>query len=299
MDIPEEMFESAESYSDQILSLPGVSGWDVGIAEYDGELSSEYAIRIYVDDLRRVDWQYPSDFDGYPTNYLEGQFEFDVDTTRYDPLIAGCQVENGSLDVSSSGTLGLIVHHRVRDVLCGLTNAHVLCFGNFSRGDSICQPARTSSGPPAPADIVGLLFDWNFDHDCAIFELRESITPDLAMLGLGRVRGSRSVPEVDPNNFLRVSKRGVATGVTSGFIIGRNRISTTDQNGKTMPPHLLVRIDLASSVPPYSMEGDSGAGVLDDDGYAVGIHVGHYGPPYGLVIPWGDIAGCFPIDVAT
>ncbi|ADP82012.1 serine protease [Pseudofrankia inefficax] len=301
MDVPEEMFEVAEAHSEEILALPDVTGWDVGLAEYGDELSTDYAIRIYVNDLSSVeDGQLPTDFDGYPTNILEGRLELDAlpDLARYDPLIAGCEIENGDLDVGSSGTLGMVVRHTERDVLCGLTCAHVLCFAGYGIGDAVCQPARVAGGSPEPANVIGGLTDWNLDYDCAIFELRESITPELEILEIGPVAGSvLDIPEIDPYNLVKVSKRGRTTGLTWGHIIGYNRIVTWDSSGRRTPAYLLVRLDPACPKPTIGAGGDSGAVLVDDVGRVVGLYRGHLGDRYGMAIPWKHIAGCLPIDV--
>jgi hypothetical protein len=298
MDIPQAMIDAAESHSDEILALAGVTGWDVGLAESGDGLTGDYAIRIYVADLSAA--QVPDSYDGFPTNVLEATFALDADTNRYDPLIAGCEIENGDSDdlLGSNGTLGVIVHNTDRDVLCGLTCAHVVCVGNFHAGDQICQPARTAAGPPPPANVIGLLSDFSIENDAAIFEIRESITPTRAILDIGAVAGSRSLPAIDPASLPHVRKRGRTTPLTDGHIIARQRLATTDQNGRTLPPHVTV---LAVSPLPFSGRGDSGAAIVDDDAMVLGMHFARSDSDgkYGLAIPWDDLAARFPIEVAT
>ena len=303
MDIPEEMFVAAEAASDVILALPGVTGWDVGIGESGGELTGDYAIRIYVAGLDQVDTSsFPGDFGGFPVSLVDGGFELDVDSNRYDPLVGGCEIENGQgfNFLGFNGTLGVIVRHTQRNVLCGLTNAHVLCVGNFGVGNAICQPARSGAGFPDPANIVGVLTDWNFDHDCAIFEIPDRLTPTRAIAGIGPVAGSRPLPEIDPNNLTRVRKRGRTTELTFGHVIARQRMVTTDPDGNAVPPHFTVRLDRAHSAPPYSAGGDSGSAVVDDANFVLGLHFGrNSGGTFGMAIPFDDVEACFPIEVAT
>lgn len=303
MDVPEEMFSTAESESETILAMPGVTHWDVGILEQEGELTEDYAIRIYVEDLSAYGDELPGEIGGHPTCLIEERFALDADTARYDPLVAGCEIENGESfgSLGTSGTLGMFARDLSGDRLFGVSNAHVLCTGDYGVGDRICQPGRTTGGPPDPSNVIGQLSGWNFDHDCAIFEIPQSISPLLDVLEIGKVTGSRPVPEIDPYHLTEVRKRGRTTGLKNGLVIGRNRIPTTDQAGGTTPPSLTIRIDQRFSSLPWSQAGDSGAAIVDSAGYVVGLHFARADTTgaYGLAIPWADVRNCLSVEVAT
>lgn len=303
MDIPEDLFSAAESESDAIMAMPGVTHWDVGVLEQEGELTEDYGIRVYVSDLAAYGDELPSEINGYPTCLIEEEFALDADTARYDPLVAGCEIENGdSYDsLGTSGTLGLIARGLDGDRLFGVTNAHVLCTGDYKVGNQVCQPARTSGGPPAPSNVIGLLYDWSFEHDCAVFEIPQSISPLLEVLQIGTVTGSRPVPEIDPQRLPEVRKRGRTTGLKYGRVIGRNRLAVTDQSGSTTPPCMTIRLDVAYSSIPWSQGGDSGAAIVDSANYVVGLHFARADTTgrYGLAIPWQDVRDSLSVEVAT
>jgi len=193
--------------------------------------------------------------------------------TRDRPLLIGGSVGHPSV---AAGTIGCFVTAGGRDRLL-LSNNHVLADENrASAGDEILQPGPADLGT-SPQDRVATLSSFialSNSHknrvDAALALLDKGVPfDDGALTGLGTLRGIRTTPLEDDETT--VFKIGRTTGVTRG------RISAfeVDDVAVSFDMGVIVfdgQIEIeALEGTPFSLGGDSGALVVDEDLRALGL----------------------------
>jgi hypothetical protein len=196
---------------------------------------------------------------------------------RRRPLEAGLSVGHTAI---TAGTIGFIVEDA--DAFYLLSNNHVLANVNeASPGDLIVQPGRADAAR-AVRNIVGVLdrfipisFSRSNVVDCAVASLLESIEFYVGWTEAlpGRIRGVRPLSEDDLG--LKVRKAGRTTGVTRGIVtqveIDRLRVDM----GEPDTPRVATFSDqfevIGEDGRPFSLGGDSGSLIVDEDGFAVGL----------------------------
>lgn len=193
-------------------------------------------------------------------------------SSKIRPIVCGYSI--GVED--NVGTLGCMVVKRNGDhKQYILSNSHVLAKSGLGRpGDAIYQPgpvdARASNDPVAHLDSwQPFKFRDGFDNhiDAA---LGIPVDPELfssAIFDIGKPKGTRNV-----ERGVMVQKSGSATGHTWGRVEDvdfHTSLSYPRTDGKRLGNVNFSNLVLCSR---YTDSGDSGSLVLDNDGYAVGLH---------------------------
>jgi len=288
------------------LGSANVSGFGVGYRETDGVVTDQIAITVFVkrkrakrllrDDLVPRTIKLPG---------IKMPVELDVCVGRPGSGQAVYCGDGISLvDYDQFGTLGcLVVQKDDPNTVRGLTAGHV-CPGQ--RGDAVNWLNYPFEVDPEKDPIIGkLLFregltpsETTFDNrwDVATFALDAAIAAQPAIRQLGAFNGLLDVlPEIKS----RVRKMGVGGGAEAA---GRGRVMRTDFehtlsiNGQPTGFYGLIQCS------PFTIDGDSGAPVIDDLGKLVGIVLGgrEDGPDaYTAVMPAAAMFKHYGLRLAT
>lgn len=193
--------------------------------------------------------------------------------SRIRPLLIGSSV--GHPDITA-GTLGCFVQSDELPGTLILSNNHVLANENQAvEGDEVLQPGAFDGGT-SPVDAVATLSRFeplrktgNNLIDAAVATLDESIGFDARTLtGLGQLNGVRIDPLLGDEVVLKV---GRTTGVTRG------RVSAFEVDDIWVGFDMGVigfdrQIEIAPiEEGPFSLGGDSGSLIVDEDRRAVGL----------------------------
>jgi hypothetical protein len=175
----------------------------------------------------------------------------------------------------TAGTLGCFVTANGRDDLI-LSNNHVLANENSGeKGDTILQPGKEDGGR-SPADRAGHLGKFvrlkktrpNL-VDCATASLLDDIEYYSSWLeGRGAIRGVRTTPLDDEEP---VFKLGRTTGLTRGFI-SAFEVDDLEVGFDIGDLRFDDQLEIApAGNKPFSLGGDSGSLIVDEDLRAVGL----------------------------
>lgn len=148
MDARPDMIAALDNNRDQILSIDGVQGVDIGFTEPGGTPTGDLAIRVLVPDLSNPPAGIPETVGGFPVTIVQRNIQLEQDLGRYDPVQGGVSVGRGS-GLSAGGTLGAVVLDAASKELSGLSCSHVFCIAPFAAGDDIQQPAPQIGANPA------------------------------------------------------------------------------------------------------------------------------------------------------
>ena len=189
------------------------------------------------------------------------------------PLILGCSV--GHADVTA-GTLGAIVRRPDDDRYRVLSNNHVLANEDLGKaGDEILQPGKFDHGI-SPADVcahlesaIPLKTTGNL-VDAAVARVVEGIGVDPTTLtGLGKLAGVRTEPLGDEEKVYKVGRTTQLTeGRVSAFEVD-NLAVEFDRGVITFDDQ--IEISPAPGAGPFSLGGDSGSLIVDEELRAVGL----------------------------
>jgi hypothetical protein len=176
----------------------------------------------------------------------------------------------------TAGTLGAIVREPGDDRFRMLSNNHVLANEDLAKsGDEILQPGSFDHGV-SPADVcahlesaIALKPSGNL-VDAAIALVAEGIGGDpTALTGLGRLAGVRTQPLADEE---RVYKVGRTTQLTEGRVSAfdvDNLPVEFDRGVITFDQQ--IEISPVPGAGPFSLGGDSGSLIVDEELRAVGL----------------------------
>lgn len=308
--------EGAEA---RLRAIPGVVHVSVGLKIKNAKVTDELCIHVYVaakrpladlDPAERI----PETINGLHTDVNEvRKAEFTIDTTRYRPLKGGCLIGNEIVDLDGSdpsgsatqkgaGTFGCTAT-RVSDgspVL--LSNWHVLMKNGANIGDPIFQPVAlripildTSTLPRRLGDkddAIAFIVDARITSaiDAGIARLDVSSCCRCCGLDFRDEIIGLSVDGHPPSNGIigrraavpgsTVYKVGAVTGRTVGRVVTDSAgplEGTLDGVNYTLDG----QIDIASQDTSlrFSTYGDSGAVLIDEEGYVVGLLFGESGAP--------------------
>jgi hypothetical protein len=212
-----------------------------------------------------------------PTDVREiGPIELESLTSVVRPILGGYSIS--SRMETSTGTMGCLVSRRGEsNRLFLLSNSHVLAKSGLGQpGDPIYQ-AGVDDVEIATSNAVATLSSWkpfNFDDgynnyiDAAIAEITDHslVTSDIAFIG--RPKGIRSA-----KRGTMVQKTGRTTELTFGLVQDVNfhtSLKYPKPDGTGNGYANFRNLILCSR---FTEKGDSGALVLDEEKYAVGLHV--------------------------
>jgi hypothetical protein len=289
----------------KLITLPGVTGVDVGFKEVGGQPTPVYAILVFVKKKGRYKPkdEIPKQIAGVPTDVIEATFthrtaavaaEPAIDTKRYDPVQGGSCIAPARFN-NYYGSLGMLVKDNKSGGQLWLSAYHVLCkdesWSNPGVDRRITQPAIVEGGN-ANADSIGDVLrgvygqvdvPWGYDLyvDCAVCSVTGR-TPSSNIVGIGTPKGPRNATLND-----LVRKYGATTLSTTGVVASTN--FTANIGGVWFYYQYRVAPPFPGS-PAFAQPGDSGAAVIDSDFYANGLVIAGSGTAsYAVVNPIGQI----------
>ena len=261
-------------------SLDGVQGIDFGYAYRNRKRTRRCCIRFHM--ARKVstsslaaDQVIPEELAGVPTDVLDAAYSPHASPfTAVEVLQPGISIGNSVR--RGTGTLGGIVRDRTAEIRFLLSNWHVLCAGpEAEAGDEVSQPGPRHLGPNLPRKVAALE-RWiapSDGFDAAIARLDPEIEYKLEPLDAGL----RPRKVVAPELGMKVTKSGVASGVTHAMIDGvggsyRIPYAGFGDTERWMSAMRLVP-DPLHPAEEISLAGDCGALWLQSGtGHAIGLH---------------------------
>jgi hypothetical protein len=301
----------ADGAEARLRSIPGVRHVCVGLRERAGKISRELCIRVYVNAKRpeselSARERIPREIGGIPTDvHTRRRADFSIDATRYRPLKGGMLISNAIVAVDEAGTgrtmeggtFGCTATRRSNGKPVLLTNWHVIMANKAKKGDAIYNPVPLVY-PQFPLnelpkrvgekdDLIAHITDFKITDkvDCAIAELdvssccrccgldfRDEIIglSDNGMPPTNQLHGMRAAV---PNT--RVFKVGITTGRTEGLVSTINAGPLTAHlEGNDYDFNGQIEISSGDPLAPFSLKGDSGSVIVDEEGFAVGLLFG-------------------------
>ncbi len=259
----------------RLRHIPVVHSVGVGAKEVGGEVTDDFAFRVYVDlklplSELPADQRIPRQIHGIPTDVLTWtKSQMILDLTRHRPLKGGAQIRNEFVKtretVLLAGTLGCLVQLNVstRDVMA-LSCEHVLLGAQASIGAVVAQPRYVVSCCCCPFNRIGKVFAArkNANVDCGIVQLDDDNVQEITAAGmLNQVLQIGALAGVAaPVCFEHVRKRGRTTDLTEG------RVLDVLYDGS----QILIQPTVANPQ-GFAEEGDSGAVVVNDANRVVGL----------------------------
>jgi hypothetical protein len=280
----------------QLCHIPGFCGLGWGIKEVQCHLTPAIAWRVYVQrkqplqQCSRKQW-IPAAIDGIPTDVIE------LSATH----ITGAS-PSGNLIVNKKGipgTLGCVAFSRAEQQYVFLTNYHVLFSGGAGESDRVWwgSDSRDTAGlMPLGKTLYGkigtvMFHEEEYYIDCAIGTMND--TAEYSETSF------TTVTPAFPGCV--VTKKGVATGLSSGIVVDVHYPDSAFINGiaYNTPNQLLIKPVGTNTV--FSAKGDSGALVMDEQNKGVGLLWGSNAKGEGVAAHLGpilhelDIVICSPV----
>ncbi len=263
------------------------------------------------------DQQIPREIDGVPTDVnVIRTARFLADLVRYRPIHGGISISNqiiytdsNNLAAITGGTFGCTATRRSNHKNVLLTNWHIAVGDYGGNGKYIFQPATPPDPnlppPPNPIypqkndDMIATVVDSriNATVDAAIAELDVSsccrccgldfddgvpgLTDENVLTDQPYLPGNKIIGMRPPVTGKKLYKVGISTFTTEGTLLDANTPSvgpmTLGKNSYTFTN----QISIASTTPgnPFSSAGDSGAVIVDEDNYIVGLLFGSSSEP--------------------
>jgi hypothetical protein len=258
----------------RLKDVPGVRHIGVGAKEVGGQITNEFAFRIYVDEKRpddavAADEKIPSKIKHIPTDVIVATpSDMLADTSKVRPLKGGLQVRNEFLRGDGdhlAGTIGCLAEMDIvtRD-LVGLSCEHVLMAGQANLRVKVGQPNYWVSCCCCVHGQIGVVINSKKDSivDCAIVHLDKDIREDVVsgstlnqIEGIpGTITGVAQAVCFEP-----VRKRGRTTALTTGEVID----VIYDGSQILMHP--------TGASPKFADRGDSGAVIINDSDQVIGL----------------------------
>jgi Trypsin-like peptidase domain len=266
VDIPAEAITALQQLHKALGPFLLAEGrFGIGIKKVGGEYQDDLALVVTLPQklpLYEVpaEQRIPPRFGGFPTDVLQVRPEDIADTTPHDPLIGGIQISRpaevnpaGDIEVHP-GTLGAIARNRSDGALVVLTAAHVLP----DAGVEVHQPADLEVGHRIVA-IADRAVSSSEGLDCAVAIIVEGQDSAPVIADLGAVSSTATVALWES-----VSKRGAATGLTSGLVVAVFPDLSTGLIGGMI-------IDTFPFGGTFAWRGDSGSVIVNQRNEIVGL----------------------------
>ena len=295
-----------------LRAIPGVRKTCVALKVLQDLVTDTMCIRVYVreklpDEEVPPGEQIPETIDGVQTDVIVvTPFTFTADTKRVRPLKGGCEISNLIIDIDpdsglpvlGDGTFGCTATLiRDRSVQL-LSNAHVLMQNKAQKGDAIFQPSVANMPFLLPSqlpkrrvtdeDRIAFITDAKITDrvDAAIARLDVSSCCRCCGLDFRNEIAGLSVGGKPPSNKilglrhalpgLEVYKVGITTGRTVGKVVTDDTVDLPP--AKWMGQKLVftgqIEITSVDENEWFSRHGDSGAAIIDQDGFIVGLLMG-------------------------
>lgn len=255
----------------RLRHIPSISNIGVGAKEVGGEVTGEFAFRIYVGmklppgEVPRT-WRIPARIDGIATDVLPASgTEALVDTRKIRPLKGGVMFKNEYVEDDTrtlAGTIGCLVRYINTFEVMALTCEHVLLAGHAEVGAAVGQPRYVKCCCCCTYNAIGTVFRTrkNDRVDCATVKLDPDIALEIETAGtVNEVEGIGTLNGVaQAVCFETVRKRGRTSELTTGRIV-EVRLENSQ---------ILVR---PAATDPFAQLGDSGSVLVNDDNRVVGL----------------------------
>ncbi|AHG92730.1 hypothetical protein J421_5195 (plasmid) [Gemmatirosa kalamazoonensis] len=287
----------------ELRAIPGVVHVSVGLKERANVVTDERCIRVYVREKRPLDTvppaeRIPTAVGGVPTDVnIVRPGRFTTDFGRYRPVKGGILISNrilfandkGTEVVIQAGTFGCVATRTSDRAPVLLTNWHVLSAGGGEKGNRVYQP------PPQFFDQVPLADAPVRPHDkhdaiakIAKFAISEKVDGAIARLDVSsccrccgidfrnEIAGlsENGSPPSDKILGMRqatwdqtVYMVGAASGRQQGRVVDPTGPDLTIKTHTFKQQIYITSDDLFA----FSTEGDSGAAIIDEDGFIVGL----------------------------
>lgn len=257
----------------RLRHIPGIHAIGLGAKEVAGEVTDDWAFRVYVDmklpgDELRPQWRIPPSIKGIPTDVLSRtRTELLADSGKHRPLKGGSQVRNELVQVDDeitlAGTIGCLAELAVvGSPIVALSCEHVLLAGQATLGVKTGQPKYVISCCCCTYNEIGTVFSAikNDEVDCAVIRLDEDIVEEVGTGGtLNEVEEIGTLTGVaQAVCFERVRKRGRTTELTEGEVVDVLYESNQVLVHPTAPA-------------TFADRGDSGAVLVNDADQVVGL----------------------------
>jgi len=284
----ERQRRALRNHGGELKSREGVLGLSVGYREKGGVRTDERAVVVYVEEKKPRDSLSAAAL--IPERLQEGRQEIATDVVEIGRFVrqqleGGCSV--GPQGQKLQGTLGVFAKRKGAAGMVGLTAMHVTGRkGSFPPGDALTLCA------PSGGAVLGLLLDGRSEGiDAASILVSPSAAGSFRITGIGDVRGRRAVSESGDQNA-QVRIRGAQSGLLTGII-------TNPAQDLDLPDgaiHSAILVDEMDSQP-----GDSGAALVDEGGFVLGILAGRFEGGRRLVAfsPIMPILGELKCDIPT
>ena len=257
----------------RLRHIPGIACIGVGAKEVRGDVTSDMAYRIYVeqklpnDDLPAA-WRIPERIRGINTDVLPRfPTEMITDDNKYRPLKGGSQIRNQFVDADNdmlAGTIGCLVRlNSPLEEICALSCEHVLLAGQASLNVLVGQPKYVISCCCCTLHQIGKVINSqkNATVDCAIAQLDQDIAQEVSasntlneVVGVGTIAGVAQAV-----CFEAVKKRGRTTELTTGQVV-----DVIFENSQ-------ILIHPTGGSPKFADRGDSGAVIVNSANRVIGL----------------------------
>jgi hypothetical protein len=303
--VPErDPVEVKERVERSILDIPGVHAIGVGSKVTAGEPTGEESIKVFVEHKRPLEAippeeRVPPEIDGVKTDVVEqpiptiqqavpGQL-FGVsrdDKGEYRPIRGGTQIARAA--GSGAGTLGcMFTVLNDPNTILAVTNHHVIydnC-GTAANHEEVGQAKGSTSSSACCSDIIGKILDaqCDADVDIALIKLDPGSQYFAEVHEIGRVTASHVVTHAEATSHtFQVKKRGRTTRLTGGTIQADNLSGQVNKPDGTLHRNFTGAMSVLANPDPaspgtttnWSLPGDSGSAVLNENDMVVGIHFG-------------------------
>jgi hypothetical protein len=285
-------FELSDETYDRLMSYPGVHTICLGRKEVGGRRTEVDSIQLLVSrkiarDELDPSQIIPAEIQGVPTDVVEQQ-DFHIsaakcprvdDTEKVRPLTGGVQISAlHCVSPDGSGTLGGIARTRDTNQKVLLSNAHVIGEKDSYVGDKVGQPAMCSVCSACCSDPVATVLRSKLTAhvDGAVAVLNAGIDGVPQIKEIGAVAGVRHLTRVEAQSAVQVQKRGAASGLTFGLVVGwipKKEIQNHNGSINRIGEDFLRIVPRAPSV-CWVQDGDSGSLVLDSNRNVVGLLFG-------------------------
>lgn len=264
----EPVYRVLRAQREELRRVPGVIGTGMGHRRRQGSRTGEPTVVAYV--RRKLDPDELAHAGGKPVpeTVRAGKAEVATDVVelgRFRPQIdAGCSL--GPQAGAVRGTLGVFGEEKGTGRPVGFTANHVTGrAGPFPPGDplTLCAPFE---GP-----VLGeLLRGCDTPVDAAAIRVLPPAATSRRISGIGEIRGRRPVASGDIDGDVRMF------GANSGQVPGALRDPAAEIDGLAVRPAILVEMS--------TLDGDSGAALVDDSQIVLGLLSGRFDGPDGLAV---------------
>jgi hypothetical protein len=256
----------------RLRHIPSVTNIGVGAKEVGGEISEDFAFRIYVPSKLPADevpshWRIPERIHDIATDVLTVSRTTDlVDTRKLRPVRGGISLKNEYVQEGErtlAGTIGCLAKLISSLEVVALTCEHVMSAGQATVGVAVGQPKYVVSCCCCTYNAIGSLLKATktAQLDCAVVKLDDDIANEVETAdGLNIVDEIGTLTGVaQAVCFETVTKRGINTGLTTG------RVTDILFEGSQ------ILIDSADPAKPFADLGDSGSVIVNSANHVIGL----------------------------